>query len=409
MTNSRVIWVINQFAGTPKSGWGERHYYLASHWVRNGYKVFIISGSYSHMFKDQPKVSNNNYTLEFVSENLTFCWVKIPRYKANGTLSKLFSGFIFSLRSATIGKKIIDTPDFIIVSSPPIFSSLSGYILKKRFKAKKFIFEVRDIWPLTAMYLKNYSKNHIGILIMSLFEKLGYLKSDYIVSLLPNAFEHINKISKNPDKFRYIPNGIDKSLIGNDNLPEDILESIPRNKFIIGYTGTIGMANALEFLIEASRKIKKNTNIHFVIVGSGYLREKFINQTSDQSNITFIDKIPKSQVQNMISFFDVCYIGRYGSKLYDFGVSYNKYFDYMLARKPILESSFLIRDQVELSGCGIIVPPEDSNAIIEGINKLKRMPKSELDKLGVMGYKYVMKYHRIEYLSNMYIKLFHEN
>jgi hypothetical protein len=24
-----VVWIINQFAGHPESGWGERHFYLA--------------------------------------------------------------------------------------------------------------------------------------------------------------------------------------------------------------------------------------------------------------------------------------------------------------------------------------------------------------------------------------------
>ena len=53
MMSKKVIWVINQTAGKPDSGWGERHFYFANYWVQKGYVVKIISGSYNHLFKKQ--------------------------------------------------------------------------------------------------------------------------------------------------------------------------------------------------------------------------------------------------------------------------------------------------------------------------------------------------------------------
>ena len=69
------------------------------------------------------------------------------------------------------------------------------------------------------------------------------------------------------------------------------------NKFIVGYTGTMGMANALEYLIEASILMVNNDEVHFVLVGDGYLKESLIKKTFGNSNITFIDKINKSKYQ----------------------------------------------------------------------------------------------------------------
>jgi hypothetical protein len=108
----------------------------------------------------------------------------------------------------------------------------------------------------------------------------------------------------------------------------------------------------------------------------------------------------------MLKHFDVCYLGRYKSPLYLHGVSYNKYFDYMLAKKPILESSELIKDQVELSGCGIIVQPENAQAIINGILNLYTMKNNQRVELGMKGYEFVKKFHDYSFLSNEYIKLF---
>jgi hypothetical protein len=402
---NKTIWVINQTAGKPTSGWGERHYQFSKYWVKRGYEVFIISGSHNHLFINQPEMFNKTFAIEKTENNISFCWIKTPKY-FDGGYRKYWSNIIFTLKLFFIPFSKVKKPNIIIVSSMPIFPIINAYFIKKRFGNIKWITEIRDLWPLTPIHLKGYSKKHPFIKIISWLEKFAYLKSDYIVSLLPNAYLYINPISKDPEKFSYIPNGMDEIKLHNNEKLNNFLELIPENKFIIGYTGTLGMANAMEFLMEASEKLNNNDKIHFVIVGSGYLRNKFIEQTKNSTNITFIDKIPKKNVSEIINLFDVCYVGRYDSKLYDFGVSYNKYFDYMLAKKPILESSNHINSPAEVSGCALIVKPENSDAIVEGILKLKDLPKNELDAMGEKGYVYVKKYHNFEYLSNQYLKLF---
>lgn len=401
----KVIWVINQYAGKNDSGWGERHYYLAKHWINKGYSVKIISGSYNHLFINQPKTKKGKwFSSEKVEDNLTYYWVNIPKYNAD-SIFKFLNMLIFTLKVFFISTKKIGKPNVIIVSSMPMFTIFPAYLKSKRHKSK-LIFEIRDLWPETPIHLKNLSQYNPFILFLKFVERFAYKKSNYIVSLLPNAFLYINKISKKPKKFNYIPNGIDEDLLINEKLPNEILDRIPKNKFIIGYAGTIGLANAMEYFIDASIIMKDNNNIHFVLVGNGYKKNNFKKQTIKSNNITFIDKIPKSQVQHILSFFDICYLGRYNSPLYNHGVSYNKYFDYMLAKKPILESSNLIKDPVELSNCGIIVKPENALAIKDGILKFYNMPKEELKIMGEKGYDYVKKYHNFDYLSDKYIKLF---
>lgn len=401
---SKTIWIINQTAGKPDSGWGERHYYFSKHWIKNGYDIKIISGSFNHLFNNQPAISNKTFTFETLEKGITFCWVKIARYNPK-SIFKLWSMIVFSFKILFLPIKKLEKPNVILVSSMPIFSVLPAYILSKRFKSK-FIFEVRDLWPETPIHLKGYPKYHPVVIIMSWLQKLGFRNANHIVSVLPNAANYINNISRNDYKYNYIPNGIDIDEVGNEPLSKEIINQIPKNKFIVGYAGTIGLANTMEYFIEASIKMKQNKNIHFVLVGDGYLKEGFKEKTALNNNITFINKIKKSQVQTILGFFDICYVGRYNSPLYKHGVSYNKYFDYMLAKKPILESSALIKDPVELSKCGIIVEPEDSKAIEEGVLIFLNMSNEERLKIGLKGYDYAIKYHSFEYLSKKYIKLF---
>ena len=402
---NKVIWVINQTAGKPDSGWGERHYYFAKHWVQRGYEVKIISGSYNHLFIDQPKISKNRYTIEKVEDGITYCWVKIPKYDG-GSVFKLWSMMVFAFRVLFLKSKQLGKPSILIVSSMPIFPILSGIYLKRKFKAKKLFFEIRDLWPLTPIYLSGYSKFHPMIMVMRWIEKIGYRKSDAIVSLLPNARTYIDPISGNPEKFNWISNGIDENLLNKEELPESVSSMIPKDKFIIGYAGTMGMANALEYLIEASIKLKLKLEIHFVLVGDGYLKEELMLRTTGNTNITFIDKIRKDQVQAMLELFDICFIGRSDTVLFDYGVASNKYFDYMLAKKPILESSNHIGSPVEKSGGGLIVSPESSSSIVEGVLEFQNMSTSRLRTIGLLGFNYVKKYHNFEYLSDTYLKLF---
>lgn len=404
----KTIWIINQTAGTLDSGWGERHLFLAHEWKKKGYQTYIFSGSYNHLFKEQPQTNGKNLTIEKVDTDITFCWVKCLKYK-DGGYRKFLSNLVFTSRLFFLNVKFIPKPEIIIVSSMPIFPIVAGRYFKKKFDSRKLIIEVRDLWPLTPIYLKGMSKYNPLVMFVSWFEKYAYRRSDEIVSLLPNAYKHIDRISRAPLKFKYIPNGIDTSLLKSEALPIEVLEKLKLNKFVVGYTGTLGFANAMDYFIEASKLLKDDERFHFVIVGDGPLKQELKELIdTDQTNITFIDKVKKSQVQEVISHFSVCYLSRFKSKLYTYGVSYNKYFDYMLAQKPILESSEYINDQVEQGNCGIIVPPENPLEIVNGLKKMQGMSKEELHKLGTNGYRFLLLHHTYEQLGNSYLKLFIE-
>ncbi|PIF03362.1 MAG: glycosyltransferase WbuB, partial [Arcobacter sp.] len=323
MANKKTIWVINQFAGTADSCGRERHFYFAHYWKEMGYDVKIISSSYNHMFTNNIKVKGL-YKHE-VHQDIDFYWVKTPIYHPR-SVKRFYSMWVFMYRVLQLPVNKIGQPDVIIVSSMPIFSIYSGYKLKKKYKSK-LIFEVRDIWPLTLQLLGNKSRYHPAVRFIGWFERFGYRKSDNVVSLLPNAKVHIDKIAGHDTNFHYIPNGIDQRLLKNDRAPSELTNQIPKDKFIIGYTGTIGLANALEYLIEAAIKLKDDKRFYFVIVGDGYLKSELEQKSKGNNNILFYPKVKKDQVQDILKYLNICFIGWHASELYNLGVSANKYFD----------------------------------------------------------------------------------
>ena len=402
---SKNIWVINQFAGNPESGWGERHYYFSQNWIKKGYKVTIISGSYNHVFHKLPDAPKQ-FNLEIYGKT-PFCWVKVPNYNPK-SVTRFWSFLVFSLKILFLPIKSLGKPDIIIVSSMPIFPILTGYWLKLLYKSKALFFEIRDIWPLTLVLLGNVSPKHIAVRFIGWFENFGYKKADKIVSLLPNARSHFEKVANAGKKFIYIPNGLDEDSLSNEEIPKTLESLIPKEKFIIGYTGTIGLANALEYLVDAAGLLKDDKRFHFIIIGDGYLKDELSQKSKDFGNISFFSKIRKNQVASAINYFDVCFVGRNNTPLFKHGVSANKYFDYMLAGKPVLDSNNKIKDPVELSKCGIIVKPDSAIAIADGIQQLFNLSDKEREIMGNRGRKYVKEHHNIKYLSSLYIKLFEQ-
>lgn len=398
---AKNILVINQFAGTPESGWGERHYYFAKYWKEQGYDVTIVSGSFNHMFKKTVEVQGYCKTESY--NGVKFCWIKTPAYDPK-SVKRFFSMLIFAWRVLFIKKVLDNRPDYIVVSSMPIFPVLSGYYLKKKFKSSKLLFEIRDIWPLSLIELAKVSKYHPLALFIGWFEKFGYRNADVTVSLLPNARGHFEEVAGRKVNFAYIPNGIDPTQLKDEVLDAVITDMLPNAKFVIGYAGTLGQANALEFFVEAAKNLSSSyPDIHYVLVGDGYLKEQLQRSSDGCPQVHFLPKIKKDQVQNMLKHFDICFVGRNDTPLYKHGISANKYFDYMLAAKPILDSNNYIKDPVELSGCGIIVIPDSTSAIEEGIIKFYNMSNPAREEMGQKGKAYVLHEHSIRTLALNYL------
>jgi len=191
-------------------------------------------------------------------------------------------------------------------------------------------------------------------------------------------------------------------------LPKEIELKVPKEKFVVGYTGTVGIANALKYLLEAAKNLQDNRDIVFVIVGDGKEKPNLEKQYGNLENIIFIEPIKKSQVQSMLELFDVCYIGWNKENIYKYGISANKLFDYMYSAKPIVHSYSGKSDIVELSKCGITVEATNTLAIKDAILEFYSMSKEQREVIGYRGKEYVLNYFTYEKLADKFLKSLEE-
>ena len=399
------IWIINETIGSRIHGMVFRPYYFAKEFVKLGHKVTIFSGSYTHIFSKLPEVKGFSATENI--DGIDYCWIKTPKYGKSQSLGRIINAFTFVAKMFLLRKKRFGRPDAVIVTSPTPFSILNGYWIKKKTGAK-LIFEVRDIWPLTLTEIGRLTDRHPFIRFTQFFENFSYKKSDKVVSVLPNAFEHMQNHGLTKDKYVSIPNGIDIEEVENSTpLPKEFEDAIPKDKFIVVHAGKFGISNNIEMFLEAANKLKSNGKIAFLLFGNGPEKEnyqKFISENG-LTNVTLLDSVPKSAVQTVLQKCDVCYIGIKKSPLYRFGVSPNKMFDYLYSGKPIISAIEAANDIVADANCGISIKSENAGEIVNAVLTLYGKTPEELAEMGKRGHDYVIANHSYSELAKKYLEI----
>jgi len=401
----KTIWIINDYAGSPFHGMTYRHYYMAKELKKNGIKPIIISASYSHFMNNHPPIENRPYLHERV-DMIDYLWLKVIKYKNSRDKKRVFKWFQFSLKLLFLPSNI-DKPDTILCSGSAPMLILPSYYLAKKYNAR-LIFEIRDIWPLTLMDFKGYSKYNPLIYLMQKSVNFGFRKADSIISVLPHTDDYIRQQGIYNFNFTYLPNGIFLEELQNPQpLNLEAKNRVPKDKFIIGYTGAMGMGDGLDLLIDVAQELKEEKNIAFVFVGKGSEKERLKKRVIDLKleNVTIIDAIPKKEVQSMLALFDVCYIGWENKKIYKYGISANKIFDYMYSAKPIIHLFSGEGDLISMAKCGLSIKEQKSSLVVDAVLKLYHSSKKEIKKMGMRGKAFVLEHHTYNKITDRFINL----
>jgi len=405
LNQGKCTWIINQYAGSVYHGKEYRSPSIARALVKKGFDVTIISSSHSHHFKKAPQIEGR-YTQKII-DNVRYLWVRTKHSSASKSYKRLMSMFEFMIKSFFLPHKKLPKPDFIIVSSPSPLPIFNGIYFKWKFGAK-LIFEVRDLWPLSVIELGNMSPKHPLVKFLSFVEKTAYIRSDLVVSLLKNAEPYMQKQGLKEGKFIYVPNGIDSALLqGKKSAPRSVVERIDADKFVVGYAGALGIANNLYALIDAAEILVDHEDVQIVLLGSGSEEKKLKAYVEKKGlkNVVFPGSVTREEVHDVLSHFDVCYLGLQRSPLFYYGVSPTKLYDYMAVSKPILYAIDSGNHPVIDANCGIEVNSGKAEEIAEAIITFyKEMSSEERETLGRNGYAVLIKDFTFDELTGKIIE-----
>ena len=390
------ILLINHYAGSLRHGMEYRPFYLAREWVRLGHRVRIVASAQSHIRAQAPHLDGRARLSETI-DGVEYLWIATPAYRGNGA-ARVINMFAFVSQLFRQARQLVDdfSPDVVIASSTYPLDIWPAHRIA-RMAGARLLFELHDLWPLSPMELGGYSKWHPFIMLLQAAENFACRHADAIVSILPKVRDHLEQHGMAPHKLHIVPNGADPAewlaiAPAVPGLAGARLAALRRQgKFIVGYAGTHGIANALDTFLAAARLVG-DEQIAFVLVGGGPAKESLQRMAHDMklANVHFFDPVPKEQVPALLHSFDVAYIGWQRQRLYRFGIAPNKLIDYMMAGCTILHSVDAGNDPVAEAGCGLTVAPQDPQAVSRGLLALFMLDPQERAALGERGRTYAL-------------------
>jgi glycosyltransferase involved in cell wall biosynthesis len=406
--DNKNIWIISHYASPLQYGYGTRLFMLGEEFIKMGNEVTIFTSTSNYQLSIKP-VTKGVFTHEDIN-GIDLIWVKGLNYSNTSGFKRVLSWFIFSFLLIFYRADKAKRPDVIIVSSLSIIPVINGWLWKKRFPKCHFILEIRDIWPQSLIDIGGYSKYHPLIILLGWFEKFGYNHSDHIVATMPRADQHIKSRIKKPFNFTCIPQGVDLNVLKQGIEMSEVEKKAVFSKpgFIVGYAGSIGRSNSLETLIKAAILINSRSinDIHFVLLGNGNAKADLIKMAENLNNFTFVQKIEKNKVQSFLSQCDVLYASARQVPLYNYGISPNKLIDYMLSAKPIIYSFSGYESLISEANCGIIVPADDPEKLVEAILYYYKLRKEDREQIGKRGSEFVLTKRTFNILARKYQEIF---
>lgn len=390
------IWLINQYATIPANGIGGRWFYLGQELAKSGFNITLFGASYNHIMFSKTKQFSISTKL---SENFYYKTLNVFKYRSSNSLIRVLNWFVFSFQLLTLINKKRCRPTTIIYSSPSLIGFFSAWLLSKRYSAR-LILDVRDIWPLSLVLLGNISLRHPLVKVLSLFERFAYNQSDLIFSNLENFSEYLNnKVNIEKKQVVWIPNGISRDgfilpVESSSISRSSLVPGISPTSFFLGYTGSIGRANALHNLLLAIDLVR-DLDLVVLIVGAGDEKLKLQSMVFDLGldNVIFKDKVRKSEVSSILKTCDALYLGWKDEYLYRFGIAANKLIEYMYSGRPIIHSFSGCCDPVKKYKAGICSPAEDPQALADSIRRLVVMEDSARHLLGINGHKAAVEHY----------------
>ncbi|MCY7294370.1 glycosyltransferase family 4 protein [Alteromonas sp. a30] len=363
------ILYFHQHFSTPDGGTGTRSYEFSKALVSRGHEVTVICGSYdvgrtglSHAF-----VKNRR---EGLVEGIKVIEYQAPYSNRLGLLKRAAQFLKFSLVCC---KEVFkQKPELVFCTSTPLTIAIPG-IFAKLFARKKFVFEVRDLWPELPVAM-GVIKNPLVIFALKLLEVVSYKLADHVIALSAGMAAGVSKHVE-ANKVSIISNGCDLHYVEQASQSIDLPDYLSPSDKVFIYSGTLGIANGLMALNDAAEVLKKRKveNIKILLAGDGMLRESLEADAKARGlhNIFFLGNLPKKQV---FSIYTRCTGGLMildNIPAFYNGTSPNKFFDYLSAGLPIIcNYPGWIEKQLDETGAGIAVNPDDAEALADALIKV---------------------------------------
>jgi glycosyltransferase involved in cell wall biosynthesis len=370
---------IHQYFKTRYEAGGTRSYEFARRWVQHGHAVTVLCGRTG----DGGPGASSQVSRHTV-DGIAFIAVPTPYSNYMSFPRRIAAFFSFMLRSTWVGLRQAGPLDIVFATSTPLTVGIPGYVIS-RVKRVPFVFEIRDLWPEAPIQL-GALRNPVAIWLARWLERFLYRAAHHVVTLSPGMQDALVSMGVPQHKLSMIPNCSDVDIFRPQGpTPEIRARYGLEGKFVLAYSGAMGMANGLSVIVETARELQSQgaTDIQFVLIGDGKERPHLEELAAqyDLYNVTFLKPLPKLELAEFMPLADICL-----TIFAPFPVlqtnSPNKMFDALALGRPVLINyGGWMQEVLERHQAGVAVPSNDPREIAESILALRSQP----ERLAEMG------------------------
>ena len=361
------------------------------------FDITVICVVPSYLGTIEEKYKTQKYYKEEIS-GVKILRIRVPEFSKTNKMSRIKNilSYFFGAMSATfkVGKM-----DYVFsISQPPILGGLLG-VWGKFIKHAKYIYNIQDFNPEQVLAV-GYTKSKLITDIMMWFDKFSCKRSDLVITVGRDLVETVeNRFkSKKVPKTVMINNWIDENEIYPLDENNEKVQVFKKKygldgKFVIMYSGNIGLYYDLENLIKVVERIKPGTKtaddreVIFAFVGAGSVLDKLVLYVKEHhmDNVTFIPYQDKADLIYSLNAGDVHWcVNAKGIK----GVSCpSKYYGLAAAGKPVigvLESGSEVRCLIEDTQGGLCCEPGEYGKVEKNIRWfIENAEKEQLKEMGI--------------------------
>lgn len=243
---------------------------------------------------------------------------------------------LFFVISACLAVFFLDSFDIVIVTSPNFFSGLVG-IFAVKIGRGQFVFDVRDLWPDSAIAM-GFIKNNWLIGVLEALEKFYYRRANKILITTPGILRHLKKENVPQEKLVLLLNSVDTKIYRPLKVDRQKY-GFKKNDFIVAYLGTHSKAQDLETTIKAAYHLKSYPRIKFLLVGEGEEKENLekLSQNLNLRNIIFWPLKPAKEIISILNFADIGLASLGPQKIFQEAIP-SKTLEYLACQKPVIAS-----------------------------------------------------------------------
>ena len=369
----KIIYFHQHFS-TPSGSIGIRSYQMAQKLIAKGHEVTLVCGSFSG--------GDTGLTNDFINGKRSGCVDGINLiefelfYSNNQTFTQRAKAFLsFAYRSVKVA--LSADYDMIFATTTPLTAAIPG-IAARWLRRKHFIFEVRDLWPELPKAM-GVITNPVVLKLMALLEWTAYKSAHGHIALSPGIEKGISRHLSASKSVATIPNGCDIELFRAAETPWQP-KGIQDDDFVAVFTGTHGIANGLDKVLDVALTLKNRqiTHIKFVLIGQGKLKDALVKRAEKEAltNIIFHPSVNKAQLAQLMLRADVGLQVLANIPAFYDGTSPNKFFDYLAAGLPVVNNypGWLAKLITEHQ-CGVAIEPNNADKFADCLLHLSKNPE----------------------------------